>query len=531
MAELVITNGLVLDGTGKPARKMDVAVEQGVITELGTGLVHKAAQVIDAGGQLVTPGFIDIHSHGDLLPFMTGEICHSRILQGVTTEVTGLCGLGVAPHRPETMQDWRQYLKPIVGDPGGCTWNWPQFGDYLGELSRRDLPNNHAPLVSHGAIRAQVLGLGDRYPSAQDLEQMEAILREALEAGAFGLSLGLAYVPGVFAPTEEVMALARVVAEYDRVMMVHIRNHGRLVVPSIQEVLDVAAQTGVRLQISHMKSYANRDYGAGADELLALVERARDEGIDVAFDQHPYTAGSTLLSQILPPWAKEGGGPRIVARLQDPGLVEEIRRTIAWPEGDWDNYVGMVGWDNILISSVTRPENLVYQGKSLAEIAEMMGTGAMEAAVRLLISEEAECCMVMRDIFSEMDNRELIKHPLCQIGSDGLPTGTPHPRLYHAFPKFLSHYVRDCALMDWAEGIKRITKDAAERVGLKDRGGIGAGMAADLVIFDPDRIQDYEDYVTPNRVPAGISYVLVNGKVAVKEGQVLDGQGGQVLKG
>ena len=531
MVELVITNGLVLDGTGDQPKKVDVAVDKGLIKEIGINLASKGEQVIDAKGQMVTPGFIDIHSHGDLIPFMEGNIRYSRLLQGVTTEITGLCGLGVAPHLKEIMSDYRQYLQPIVGAPEYCSWDWPRFGDYLTAVNKRDLPHNQAALVSHGAIRAQVLGMGDVAPSPKDLEKMGDILRDAMEDGAVGLSFGLAYVPGVFAPTEEVLYLAGIVAEYDKVIMVHIRNHGRLVVPSVQEVLEIARETGVRLQISHMKSYANREYGTGAGELLAMVEKARAEGIDVAFDQHPYTSGSTLLSQVLPPWAKEGGGSRIVERLANPELVAEIRRTIETPEGDWDNYVGMIGWDNVLISSVNCPDNLVYQGKSIAEIADLMGTGEMEAAVRLLISEEAECCMVMRDIFSETDNRELIKHPLCQIGSDGIPTGNPHPRLYSAFPKFLSHYVRDCALMDWPEGIKRITKDTADRVGLKDRGIIAPGKAADLVIFDPETIQDDEDYVNPQRTPAGISYVLINGRVAARFGQVMCGNGGQVIRG
>lgn len=530
MVELVITNGLVLDGTGRQAQRIEVAIDQGKIVALGANLAGQAAQVIDAKGQFVTPGFIDIHSHGDLMPFMEGKIRYSKILQGVTTEVTGQCGLGAAPYLKEKMADWKQYLTPITGNPADELWDWPTFADYLGSLQNTSLPGNMAPLVSHGAIRAQVLGLGDVEPTPEDIDRMGAILTEALAAGAFGISFGLAYVPGVFASTEEVLALAKIVADYDKVMMVHIRNHGRLVEESLHEVLEIARQTGVKLQVSHLKSYANRRYGVEAGKLIALVEEARHRGVDVAFDQHPYTAGSTLLSQILPPWAKEGGGARIVERLQNPDVVAEIKRTIAnVDEGDWDNYVGMIGWDNVVISSVSCPENLPYQGKSIAEIARMMNLDEMETAVRLLISENAECGMVMRDVFSEEDNQDLIKHPLCQIGSDGLPAGNPHPRLYSAFPKYLAHYIRDCKLMDWPEGMKRITKDAAERAGIKDRGTIAVGQAADVVIFSPDEIRDHEDYLHPEKVPEGISYVLVNGKIAVREGQVVGDSLGRVL--
>ena len=528
--ELVITNGLVLDGTGREAQPVDVAVDRGKIAALGANLAAQAARVIDAGGQFVTPGFIDIHSHGDLMPFMGPPVRYAKILQGVTTEVTGQCGLGVAPYLKDTMAGWREYLTPITGNPGDELWDWPSFGDYLEALRKASLPANMAPLVSHGAIRAQVLGLGDVQPTGKDLERMGAILKDSFEAGAFGISFGLAYVPGVFAPAEEVLALARIAAAYDKVMMVHIRNHGRLVEQSLREVLEIARETGVRLQISHLKSYANRRYGVEADRLIAPVEEAKQQGVDVAFDEHPYTAGSTTLSQILPPWAKEGGGARIVERLGDPAVVAAVKEAIERVDQDhWDNYVGMIGWDNVLVSSVCCPENREYQGKSIAEIARLRGETEMEAAIYLLTSEKAECGMVMRDVFAEADNRLLIRHPLCQIGSDGLPTGNPHPRLYSAFPKYLAHYIRDLKLLDWPEGIKKITKDAADRAGIKDRGTITVGKRADLVIFDPDQIRDREDYLRPERVPAGISYVFVNGNIAVAHGQVACDHGGQVL--
>lgn len=531
MFELVITNGRVLDGTGREAQSIDVAVDRGKIAALGTNLAGQAARVIDARGQFVTPGFIDIHSHGDLMPFMAAPVRHAKIRQGVTTEVTGQCGLGVAPYWKGTMAGWKEYLTPVTGNPGDEMWDWPSFADYFDALRKAALPANMAPLVSHGAIRAQILGLGDVKPTAKDIECMSVILKEALEAGAFGISFGLAYVPGVFATAEEVLALAKIVAAHDRVMMVHLRNYGRLVEQSLREVLEIARQTGVRLQISHLKSYANRRFGVEAGQLIALVEEARQQGVNVAFDEHPYTAGSTTLSQILPPWAKEGGGARIVERLQNPAVVAEIRQAIERvDEGDWDNYVGMIGWDNVLVSSVSRPENKEYQGKSIAEIARARCQEEMEAAVYLLTSEKAECGMVMRDVFSEEDNRLLIQHPLCQIGSDGLPAGNPHPRLYSAFPKYLAHYVRDLKLLDWPEAIKRITQDAAERAGIKDRGTIALGRAADLVIFDPVQIRGYEDYLHPEREPEGISYVLVNGKIAVDHGQVVCDDGGRVLE-
>ncbi|WP_227763176.1 N-acyl-D-amino-acid deacylase family protein [Zhaonella formicivorans] len=531
MYDLVIKNGVVLDGTGGEPRRVDVGIAADKISALGPDLGDQGRQVIDAAGLLVAPGFIDVHSHCDLLPFMVGQIKYSRVLQGVTTELVGQCGLGPAPYLEENMQNFRQYLKAILGSPE-VDWNWRRFSGYLEALSKAKKPHNVAALVSHGAVRAQVLGLGDVQPTENDIAHMQAIVREAMEDGALGISFGLAYLPGVFAPKEELVALCRVVAEYDGIMMVHIRSHSRQVVEAMQEALDIAQASGVRLQISHMRSYANRRFGISGGQLLEMIDSAREQGVDVTFDQHPYLAGSTLLTQILPPWAKAGGGQQIVNRLRNRDVLERLRYDLynsdcSYP--GWDNFVGMVGWENILVSSVQKPENKHLQGKTMAEIAEELGVDAVEAAARLLISENAECCMVMLNLFSDQDIIELVSHPLSQIGSDGIPTGTPHPRLYGTYPKFLGTYVRDKKVMSWPEAIKRLTGDPATRLNLRDRGFLKAGLAADIVIFDPEAINDKEDYSNPAQIPEGISYVVVNGRITVQKGKIAAEDAGQVI--
>lgn len=531
MFDLIVKDGMVLDGTGGKPLRVDVGVKKGVITALEPDLGVQALQVLDAKGQFVSPGFIDVHSHCDLVPFMDGEVKYSRVLQGVTTELVGQCGLGAAPFLKETMAPWKEYLAAILGSPD-VSWDWQRFAHFLKDLEQAPKPNNIAALVTHGAVRAQVLGLGDVAPSGEDIKKMQRIVREAMEDGALGISFGLAYLPGVFAPKEELVALCQVVAEYDGIMMIHIRNHSHQVVEAMEEALEIARESGVKLQISHMRSYANRRFGISGEELIALVERAREKGVDVTFDQHPYTAGSTLLSQVLPPWAKAGGGQEIVERLKRPELLKKIRDDINGM-GDnypgWDNFAGMVGWENILVTSVEREENKPFQGKTIAEIASQLGLEEVEALAQLLLSEEARCCMVMLNLFSEEDIIELVSHPLSQIGSDGIPTGTPHPRLYETYPKFLGYYVREKKVMDWPEAIKRLSGDPAQRLGLKDRGFIKPGQAADLVVFDPQTIQDKEDYSHPAQKPRGISYVVVNGQVAVEKGQVRCATAGKVL--
>jgi len=536
MFDTVIIGGLVVDGTGNIPYRCDIGIKDEMIAEIGLGLSDESAEIIDATGKMITPGFIDVHSHCDLVPFMSGSIRESRIRQGVTTEIIGQCGLGSAPHL-ERMEGWRSYLAPILG-PGPLTWNWPSFSMFLNELRQVDKPNNIAVLIGHGAVRAQVLGLNNIQPSAKEITAMSRIVEEAMSNGALGISYGLAYLPGIFAPKQELLALSSVVAAYKGIMMIHIRSHSRQVREGMAEALAVAKESGVKLQISHMRSYANRDYGITAEELIDMVEQARNQGVDVTFDEHPYKAGSTLLSQVLPPWAKEGGSTEIIRRLKDPQLRAKLKDDLSasgqsYP--GWDNYVGMVGWSNIMISSVTKPHNKWAEGQTLTQLVSKNSSERVESVsqiidllAELLISEDCRCSMVIQNLFAEEDIVALIKHPLCQIGSDGIPTGKAHPRLYGTYPKFLGEYVRDKNVLTWTEGIKRITGDPARRLNLANRGYVKKGHIADLVILDSNEIAAPEDYNNPSHVPLGIDYTLVNGQVVVAKGDVHKTNAGQL---
>ncbi|EGW35894.1 amidohydrolase family protein [Desulfosporosinus sp. OT] len=526
-----------MDGTGNPPSQTNVGIKDGIIVEIGKSLSTEAGLIIDATHQMVTPGFIDVHSHCDLVPFMSGSIRESRIRQGVTTELVGQCGLGSAPYK-EAMQDWRNYLTPILGNRPQ-NWNWPDFSTFMSDLNIQRMPNNSAVLIGHGAVRAHVLGLKNIYPSTKELTTMSRIVEEAMSHGALGISYGLAYLPGMFAPKQELIALSSVVAAHNGIMMIHIRSHSRQVREAMTEALAIAKESGVKLQISHMRSYGNLTFGITAQELIEMVEQAKFEGVDVTFDEHPYQAGSTLLSQILPPWAKEGGSPEIVRRLKDPQLRARLKKELTDQGPDypgWDNFVGMVGWSNIMISSTFKQQNKWAEGQSAVQLVPRtclapteLDAKIIDQIAELLISEDCRCSMVMHNLFAEEDIVALIKHPLCQIGSDGIPTGKSHPRLYGTYPKFLGEYVRDKKLMTWAEGIKRITGDPARRLNLINKGFIKTGYCADLVVFDPEKINAPEDYTKSFNLPIGVNFTLVNGHVAVSNGEILTTEAGKLI--
>lgn len=538
MFDIAIIGGLVVDGTGNSPCRKDIGIKDGIIVEMAEGLTAEANIVIDSRQKMVTPGFIDVHSHCDLVPFMSGSIRESRIRQGVTTELVGQCGLGSAPHL-ERMQDWQNYLIPILGNPP-LAWDWPDFSSFLSDLNKAKKPNNTAVMIGHGAVRAQVLGLRNDAPTAKHLTEMCRIVEDSMSQGALGISYGLAYLPGMFAPKQELIALSSVVAAQNGIMMIHIRSHSRQVREGMAEALAVAKESGVKLQISHMRSYANQNYGITGQELIEMVEQARIEGVDVTFDEHPYRAGSTLLSQILPPWAKEGGSNEIIQRLKNPQLRARLKEELSEKNLDypgWDNFVGMVGWTNIMISSTFNQQNKWAEGQTAAQLVQNKGASPtvpvnkiIDQISELLISEDCRCSMVMHNLFAEEDIVALVKHPLCMIGSDGIPTGKPHPRLYGTFPKFLGEYVRDKKLMTWAEGIKRITGNPALRLNLASRGFVKTGYAADLVVFDPEKIQAQEDFNKPNDFPKGINYTLVNGHIAVANDEILTSEAGNLIR-
>ena len=529
MFEYIIKNGTVFDGTGVEGKNLDIAIEDGLIVAIGKNL-GLAKNVIDATDLIVTPGFFDLHSHGDFLNLMENDLKYSRIWQGITTEIVGQCGLGPVPLDDRTKEGWKDYLKPIIGEISQ-PWNWHSMQEFIDVFKKKTKIHNQGFLVTHGAIRNCVLGLENIQPNRAQLAEMCQLTKASMEAGAFGISFGIAYLPGVFAHIDELIELAKVVAEYNGVMMIHIRNHSHTIIPAMKEALEIARISHVRLHISHMRSYANRKFGVDPNILINMVEEAIAEGIDVTFDEHASLAGSTLFSQILPPWAKEGGVEDIIERLKNHLIIEKllVDLSVNGPDYDgWDNYVGIVGWDNILISSVYKEHNAKYQGKTIGEIAMLKGKAPFETAIDLIIDEEAKSGMVMLNMFSEQDIKTLIAHPLCTIGTDGLPSGLPHPRIFRTIPVYLGHYIRDLGILSWQEAIKRLTGDAAKLMQITDRGTIAIAKKADINIINPLNLDTTEDYVNPIQKTNGIEYVFINGILVYHGGRVTNIDAGEI---
>jgi len=510
---LLLRGGLVVDGTGRPATPADVLLEDGVIAavEVPGRLSEDAAQVRELGGAVVCPGFIDVHSHADNAPLLA-EDDQSKITQGVTTEVVGNCGFSLAPiadaHRDALRGLMGRIFPPLQAD-------WSTLPELFSATDAAGYVTNYAPLVGHHSLRVAAMGMADGAPDAEQLAAMRTATQAAFEAGAFGLSTGLIYPPGLFARDVEIQALAEVMPA-GLPYVTHMRGEGRMVMDSIAEAIRIGEAAGRPVQISHLKA-AGRPVWGRMGEALALLDAARERGVDVTHDVYPYLAGSTMLTATLPPWFQEGGNPSVLRRLREPASLDRLRRDIESDDGTWENHVAGCGWGGIVVAS-TRSHT--HDGKSLEQIADDTGVEPLQALVDVLSAEELEASMI---IFSmqEEDLVEALRHPLTMVGSDGLPPGgggKPHPRMWGTFPRVLSRYVRETGVLSLEEAIRKMTSLPAQRFGLRGRGEVRPGAVADLLVLDPALVHDEADYADPVRPARGILDVFVGGRLAVDAG-------------
>ncbi|MCL4466173.1 MAG: D-aminoacylase [Chloroflexi bacterium] len=533
MFDLLIAGGLVYDGQGGTPYRADVGVVGERIVALGRLGEREAVRTISAGGQAVCPGFIDMHSHADLA-VLTEPLAPAKVRQGVTTQLVGQCGLGPAPTTVESAGPWRQTLAGVLGDQPS-EWPWRTFASYLDYLARARPALNVATLATFGAIRSAVLGLDDRSPDDRQLAAMAGYVDEALATGAYGLSVGLVYLPCFFAEREELVAVYRRVAAGRALMDIHIRDQADGVLGALREAVTVADSAGVSLHVSHLCAAGPRNWGK-PQQMLALIDAARARGQDVTFDQHPYEAGSTLLSQVLPAWSVAGGNQALTARLADPQIRQRIKREIAEnppasdPRMPWQNYVDLVGWGNVLIAGTRSERNRACLGHTVSEIAAERGCEPADAALDLLLAEEGQVAMVLLNLYSPADLALIIKHPAGMIGSDDVYVGNPHPRLYGTFPRVLGKFARDDGALPLAAAIQRLTSAPASRLGLRDRGVLREGAFADIVVFDPASVRDRATYAEPRQFPEGIFFVAVNGQIAVEEGRQTEARAGHLLR-
>lgn len=524
--DLLLKGGLVLDGTGAEAFAADVGVRGGRIVATGAIAPERARQVVDVAGLHVAPGFVDIHSHsdGDVRVHPGGE---SRVMQGVTTELTGNCGSSAAPFggvdEASLRAEWAKDGLPQV--------DWSDVASYGASLERAGVALNQALLLGQGTLRRHVVGLVDRPLSGDETARVLRLVEEGLEQGAFGLSTGLEYTPGRYTPTDEVVAMARVVARHGGLYASHVRNEEARLLEAVDEALAIGRRAGCRVQVSHLKAAGRVNWDKQASA-LHMIEGARRDGLEALADAYPYTAYSTGLKIQLPAEALEGGDAPMLARLADPAQRTAIRaavaRQIAAEPGDPAL---------IVIARMTKAEDQALVGRSLAQIAEGFGVEPAEALLRLLEREQGDVSFVGHAM-SEENVARVLRHPLVMLGSDGrvlAPVGEwaktkPHPRSYGAFPRLLGHYARDGKLMSLAEAVRKMTSMPADQIGLRDRGRIAPGKAADLVAFDAARVRDTATFDDPHRYPEGIAHVFVNGVAVVERGRATGARPGRALR-
>jgi N-acyl-D-amino-acid deacylase len=524
MLDILIRGGTVIDGTGRPARRADVAISGNRIEAIDLLAGASAARVIDATGHVVAPGFVDMHSHADfVLPGL--PTADSKVHQGFTLEVVGNCGASPAPLSPARRQD--------VIDTSALTlpalaWDWTSLRSYLDRLTRQGISINVAPLVGHGTIRLLVMGPGDARPTADVIHAMAREVRRAMDEGAVGLSTGLIYAPGVFADTDELVALARAAGQAGGFYASHIRGEGDTLLPAIVEAIDVGRRASVPVEISHLKA-AGRSNWPKMAQAIELIEAARADGLDVTADMYPYPAGSTALSALLPAWVHAGGRDALLARLADAADLARIKAALVGPGMARD-----AGWDGVVIAGC--PARSEYEGQTLARIAAGLGMSPDEAVIEILRQAKGDADMIL--FMMSEDNVALgLGRPWVMIGSDGegraargpYATGKPHPRNYGTCPRLLGHYVRDRGLLSLPEAIRKLTSLPAGKLGLPERGRLEPGAVADVVVFDPATIADTATFAEPHRYPEGVPWVLVNGEPVIAGGQHTGKRPGRVL--
>jgi N-acyl-D-amino-acid deacylase len=511
MYDCLIENVKIIDGTGFDAYPGDIGIKDGKIAAIGL-LPAGAERTIDGTGLVAAPGFVDMHSHSDLA-LLKPAAPDAKVRQGVTTELLAQDGLGVAPIDDQNVRLLSELTAGLLGTLPLEQWTWRSFDDYLRVLDRRGLPSHAAVLASHGPLRILTMGMDNRPATARELDAMCGLLRETMEAGAYGLSTGLIYPPCSYGSQEELVALNKVVAAYGGVFVVHQRDEGYLIQKAFDEVTDIARQSGVHLHVSHLQAYGQVNWPT-MDRVLEKANAFLAEGGRLSWDRYPYLAGCTVLTAVLPQWTFAEGTEALTANLTQPAFRARIREDFQKGLDVWNNRSISVGWSKIIVSAVASEKNRWMEGKSCAELAEISDKDPLDFVCDLLAEENLAVTMI--SFYGSYQVLEkVLGHAQATVGSDGIFGGRPHPRLYGAYPRFLSEFVNEKKRMSLPEAIRKITGFPAGILGLEDRGLLKEGYWADLVLLDPEGIADKATYEQSEQYPAGIPYVLVNGKLVV----------------
>ena len=538
MLDIKIINGVIIDGSGKDAYKADFGITGDKITKIGDLSNEDAKTTIEAKGQVVSPGFIDMHTHSDM-SLVYDRNASSRIRTGVTTDVIGNCGIGVAPVKEENKQLLLDYLGTrIVGSmPVKLELKWDSYESYIEYMEEKPPAVNVAPLLAQGPIRIYEMGFSKEEPTDKELENMVELADDCMKQGPLGMTSGLVYLPGEYTTQKELVELCKKVAKYDGFYATHMRNEGDEIFEAMDEAIDVARQSGVRLHISHLKCLGHKNFGQ-TDKLFAKINKAREEGLKVSFDVYPYNAGMTSLSAMLPPWMFEGGVDKMVERLTDEKNRKQIVHDIENGLPGWQNFGGSLrSWDDVTIVSVTQDEDAWMEGMKLTEIAAKWDKDVYNTMFDILYKENGrvQITIVLMD---ENDVQTILSHPDSMVGSDSMSLATEgllaktstHPRAFGTQAKVLGEFVREKKCFSLEEGVKKLTYNPAKILKIEGRGLLKEGNFADIVIFNPDTIKDMATYKNPKQYPVGIDTVIVNGVVAFEDGRQLEVLPGRFLK-
>lgn len=527
----LIKNGWIYDGSGGSPYRKNLLIEEEKIAAITKDENISADKIIDARGLAVTPGFIDTHRHCDLDALYNPDFGTIEMTQGLTTVIGGNCGLAPIPAPEAYRKNIFDFIEPCLGIPP-IGFGMEHFNEYREALGKRELPIHTGSYIGTGTLKAAIKGYGKEAFTKAEMEKAKAYIREGMDAGAVGLSMGIMYQPECYSGPGEMTELVSAMAPYGRPLACHIRGEGDNLISSVKEIIEIAKEAGVPLNISHFKATGIKNWGSAIYKAITLIEEARNKGQDVTVDFYPYCGGSTTLLSLIPPCVMEDSLELTLKKLRTGKGKESLIKELYREHNGWDNMVTAIGWERILISSVTQEGNRRLSGRNFKEAAAQRGYEEPGEFMCDLLAEEQGKVGIIVLSMSQADVDQVAKLPYSMVISDSLygASDCPHPRLYGSFPKIIREYVKERRVLTLEEAIKKMTLLPAKRLSLKERGMLKEGYYADINLFDPENLKDYAVYEKPKQFCRGFHTVMVNGKIAVSNDTVISRTNGSVIR-